>query len=144
LPGKCRDSDLRFHSFPLASLWAIAGCRKRRVRIAPEGLGDFLTASPPTKKATASEDQAGQTGTDDGTGDGSCRGQMISNRARKSDGVKVAKVDNIIGRIKIILKVKCGHPRPQKKLTCVSAVGQPRRIKRKQNGAVNTDRECSK
>jgi hypothetical protein len=44
----------------------IAGCRKRRVRIGSSG--DFLTPSPPGEKATASQDQARQSHTDDGTG----------------------------------------------------------------------------
>jgi hypothetical protein len=40
----------------------------------PEPSSDFLTASPPGEKATARQDQAGQSGTGDGTGDGGCGG----------------------------------------------------------------------
>src|SRR5262249_18202184 len=35
-----------------------------------EASGDFLPPSPPAEKATASKDQAGQSGTDDGAGNG--------------------------------------------------------------------------
>jgi hypothetical protein len=35
-----------------------------------KGSGDLLSASPPTKKATACEDQARKTSTDDWAGDG--------------------------------------------------------------------------
>ena len=37
---------------------------------ATESLGDFATPSPPAEKATAREDQARQSGTSDGTGNG--------------------------------------------------------------------------
>ena len=53
---------------------AIAGCRERRVRNCAGSSGDLLPPSPPAEKATASQDQAGQTGTGDGAGDGCDRG----------------------------------------------------------------------
>jgi len=46
---------------------AIAGCRKRRVRIAS---GALLPPSPPAEQATASQYEARQSGTDDWAGDG--------------------------------------------------------------------------
>jgi hypothetical protein len=49
---------------------AIAGCRKRRVRVCVETLSDLLPPSPPAEKATARQDQAGQSSTDDGAGYG--------------------------------------------------------------------------
>jgi hypothetical protein len=44
---------------------AIAGCRKRRARYVGRS-GDLLPPSPPAEKATARQDQAGETGTDKG------------------------------------------------------------------------------
>jgi hypothetical protein len=53
----------------------------------PEPSSDFLTPSPPGEKATASQDQARQSRTDDGTGDTSRRmiaGQSHPNFAEMS------------------------------------------------------------
>jgi hypothetical protein len=45
---------------------AIAGCRKRRVRVEAECSGDLVTASRQEEKNTTSQDQAGKSGADDG------------------------------------------------------------------------------
>jgi hypothetical protein len=49
---------------------AIAGCRKRRVRVCVETLSDLLPPSPPTEKAAGRQDQAGQASTGDGARNG--------------------------------------------------------------------------
>jgi hypothetical protein len=50
---------------------AIAGCRKRRVRIARSG--DLPPPSPPGEEATAREHETRQSGAGDGAGDGDLR-----------------------------------------------------------------------
>src|SRR5262245_22779827 len=74
---------------------AIAGCRKRRARIACSR--SLPPSSPPAEKATGSQDQAGESSTGDGAGDDRARSSSIADLDARSLGRTRCKVQVVLG-----------------------------------------------